>query len=126
MQVVSSRLFWRVAAVQVALTGGLFGILAVTVPHHFFDNWGFVVGPLFWVACSLITGRVFSLPILFSLFCAAAGGVAGTLVGLALGHPVGIVAGVAVFAACAAGYDRGAPDEAQPRGESPATDVAQG
>jgi len=123
---VSSRLFWRVAAVQVALTGGLFAVLAVTVPHRFFKSWGIVVGPLIWIACSLITGRVFALPLLFSLFCAAAGGVAGTLVGLVFGHPAGIVAGVAVFAACASGYDRGESDEPQRRGESPAADIAQG
>ena len=126
MQGVSSRLFWRVAAFQVAITGVLFAILAITVPHHFFDDWGIVVGPLLWIGCSLVTGRVFALPVLFTLFCAAAGGVAGTLVGLVFGHPVGIVAGVGVFAACASGYDHGATDDAHPRRESTAPDVAQG
>jgi hypothetical protein len=105
MQPVNSRIFWRAAAVQAALTGGLFAILAVTVRHHFFADWGIVVGPVIWIGCSLIAGRLLGLPVAFSLFCAAAGGVAGTLVGLVFGHPVGIVAGVGVFAACAGGYE---------------------
>ena len=103
----SSRLFWRAAGIQIALTGVLFVILLVAVPHHFFEDWGFVVGPIIWVACSLATGRVLRLPVRFTLFCAAASGVAGTLAGLVFGHEVGIVAGVGVFAACCAGY----PDE---------------
>jgi hypothetical protein len=104
---VNSKTFWRAAAIQAVLTGGLFAILAVTVEHDFFEeDWGIVVGPVIWIACSLVAGRLLGLPVAFSLFCAAAGGVAGTLVGLVFGHPVGIVAGIAVFAACAAGYER--------------------
>jgi hypothetical protein len=122
---VSSRLFWRAAAIQTALTGGLFVILLVTVPHHFFDDWGFVVGPLLWVGCSLAAGRLLGMPILFTLFCAAAGAVAGTLVGLVFGHPVGIVAGIAVFAASAAGYEPpGSHEPPRAREESRAADVA--
>jgi len=123
---VNSRLFWRAAAIQVALTGGLFVVLAVTVPHHFFDNWGIVVGPLIWVGCSLVTGRLIHLPLTFALFCAAAGGVAGTLAGLVFGHPVGIVAGVGVFAACASGYGRPGSEEPHPRKDSHAADIARG
>jgi hypothetical protein len=105
MRGVSSSLFWRAAAIQTLLTGGLFAILAVTVKHHFFEDWGIVVGPVIWIGCSLLSGRLLGLPVVYSLFCAAAGGVAGTLAGLVFGHPVGIVGGVGVFAACAAGYE---------------------
>ena len=101
----NSKRFWRAAVIQTLLTGGLFALLAVTVKHHFFEDWGIVVGPVIWIACSLISGRLLGLPVAYSLFCAAAGGVAGTLVGLVFGHPVGIVGGVGVFAACAAGYE---------------------
>ena len=86
-----------------------FAILAVTVSHGFFEDYGFAVGPLLWVACALVSGRVLGLPLRFSLFCAAAGGVAAGLVLLVFGHEVGIVAGIGVFAACASGYERPAP-----------------
>ena len=101
----NSRLFWRAAGVQIALAGVLFVILLVTVPHHFFEDWGFAVGPVLWVGCSLVTGRILRLPLGFALFCAAAGGVAAVLVLLVLGHEVGIVAGIGVYAACASGYE---------------------
>jgi uncharacterized membrane protein YccC len=83
----------------------------VTVSHDFFDDYGFAVGPVLWLACSLVTARLLRLPLPFALFCAAAGGVAATLVLLVAGHEVGIVVGIAVFAACAAGYE--APAERQ-------------
>jgi hypothetical protein len=83
-----------------------FAILAITVSRHFFEDWGFAVGPVLWVGCSLVSGRLLGLPVGFTLFCAAAGGVAAVLVLLVFGHEAGIVAGVAVFAACASGYER--------------------
>ena len=102
----SSRLFWRAAAIQLVVVAIPFALLAIALPHHFFKDWGFAVGPLLWVVCSLATGRLLRLPATFSLFCAAAGGVAAVLVMLVFGHEVGIVAGIAVFAACASGYER--------------------
>ena len=97
--------FWRAALLQLIVVAIPFAILAVTVPHDFFEDYGFAVGPLLWIACSLVTGRLLRLPLAFSLFCAAAGGVAAVLVLLVFGHEVGIVAGIAVFAACASGYE---------------------
>ena len=110
----NSRVFWRAAALQLVVVAVPFAILAVTVSHKFFDDYGFAVGPLLWVACSLLTGRILGLPLQFSVFCATAGGVATVLVLLVFGHAVGIVAGIAVFAACASGYDG-------PRGEQVGT-----
>ena len=62
------------------------------------------------MACSLVTGRIIGLPLQFALFCAAASGVVTVLVLLVFGHEVGIVAGIGVFAACASGYERPAPE----------------
>ncbi len=110
----SSRQFWRAALIQLAVVAVPFAILAVTVSHHFFEDWGFVVGPILWVACSLVTARLLGLPLGFGLFCAAAGGVAAVLVLLVFGHEIGIVAGIGVFAACASGYQRPVtPDRAE-------------
>src|SRR2546423_5581883 len=99
---VSSRVFWRAAAIQLVVVAIPFAILAVTLSHGFFDDYGFAVGPLLWVACSLVSGRILGLPLQYSVFCAAAGGVATVLVLLVFGHEVGIVAGVAGFSPSAA------------------------
>jgi hypothetical protein len=105
----TARGFWRAAAVQLVVVAVPFAILAVTVSHGFFEDYGFAVGPVLWLACSLVSGRLLRLPLRFALFCAAASGVATVLVLLVFGHEVGIVAGIAVFAACASGYERPAP-----------------
>jgi hypothetical protein len=103
---VNSRDFWRAAIVQAVLVAALFGILvALPLSKDFFDDWGIVVGPLSWIVCSLVTGRILGLPLSLTAFAAAAGGVAGTLVGLAASHIVALPIAVAVFAASCAGYD---------------------
>jgi hypothetical protein len=111
---VNSGRFWRAALLQLIVVAIPFAILAITVSHDFFEDYGFAVGPILWVACSLVTGRLLGLPLAFSLFCAAAGGVAAVLVLLVFGHEVGIVAGIAVFAACASGYERPAQSSDAP------------
>jgi hypothetical protein len=103
---VDTRLFWRAAAIQAVLVGALFALLAVALSDDFFDDWGVVVGPLAWIACSLGTGRLLRLPLPFTAFCALAGGIAGTLVALAIDHIPGAAVAVLVFAASCGGYER--------------------
>jgi hypothetical protein len=109
MSGVSSRLFWRAAAIQAALVGALFVVLALALPHSFFESWGIVVGPLAWVVCSLGTGRILRLPLPLIALAAAASGVAATLVGLAVSHLVSLPAAIGVFAAACAGYPSSTP-----------------
>ena len=101
----SSERFWRAFAIQGALVGALFVGLALALDEDFFEDYGFVVGPLIWVACSLITGRLLGLPIAYTLFCALAGAVAGVVVELAGPHWAAVGAAVGVFAASVSGYD---------------------
>ena len=102
----STRLFWRAAGVQLLLVAIVFGVLvALPLGDEFFEDYGLVVGPVAWLVCSLLTGRILSLPLDLTLFAAAAGGVAGTLVGLVTSHIVGLIVGVAVFGASCAGYE---------------------
>jgi hypothetical protein len=105
---VNTGLFWRVLAVQTAAVAVLFAILGLSLPHDFFEDWGWLVGPVAWFACSLVTGRVLSLPLGFVLFAALAGGVALTIVLLVTSHWAGLVAGVLVFSASCAGFEPGA------------------
>jgi hypothetical protein len=115
---VNSGRFWRAALIQAIVVAIPFAILALTLSDDFFEDWGVVSGPVVWLACSLVTGRLLRLPVVFTLFCAAAGGVAGALVMLVAGHTFGLLVAIAVFAASAAGYE--APGEPSDAGE-PAT-----
>jgi hypothetical protein len=82
-----------------------FAILALALDESFFEDWGWLVGPVIWLACSAITGRILSLPLAYVLFSAVAGGVAGLIVMLVATHWAGMVAALLVFAASCGSYD---------------------
>jgi hypothetical protein len=103
---VHQGLFWRSLLVQALIVGALFGLLLLLpLDKEFFRDYGFAIGPVSWLGCSLVTARLLSLPVGLALFAALAGGVAGTLVGLVAGHGPGLVISLLVFAASCAGYD---------------------
>jgi predicted anti-sigma-YlaC factor YlaD len=109
---VSSRLFWLSLGVQVAAVAAFSGVLiALPLSDDFFEDWGFLVGPLAWIGCSLVTARVLSLPVGYVLFAALAGGVAGTIVLLVTSHWPGVAAGLLVFAASCGSYQPEAEGE---------------
>ena len=86
--------------------GALFALLLLLpLDESFFRDYGFVIGPLSWTGCSLVTARLLSLPPGLALFAAVAGGIAGALVGVVAGHGPGLIAGLLVFAASCGGYD---------------------
>ena len=102
--------FWKALAVQGVTVGALFALLAVLLSDDFFEDYGWVAGPLAWLGCSLLTARVLSLPTSIALFSALAGGVAGGIVMFVASHVPGMIAALLVFAASCASYD----SEAEP------------
>ena len=102
----NQRIFWRSLVVQALIVGALFALLlALPLDEDFFEDYGFAIGPVAWLACSLATARMLSLPAGLALFAALAGGVAGGLVGLVAGHAVGLGVALLVFAASCGGHD---------------------
>jgi len=121
---VNVRLFWKALVVQAVVVAIPFTILGLTFDRDFFEDYGFVVGPVAWLACAAVTARVLSLPLGYVLFSALAGGVAGAIVLLAATHLAGIAVALLVFAASCASYDPEA--EAQARREWEAERAAKG
>jgi hypothetical protein len=101
----NARLFWKAFVVQLIVVAIPFAILGLILSHDFFEDWGWMVGPVIWLACSLVTGRILSLPVTYVLFSAVAGGVAGLLVMLATSHTPGLVAALLVFSASCGSYE---------------------
>jgi hypothetical protein len=101
----NARLFWKALIVQAVVIAIPFAILALALDDDFFDDWGWLVGPVVWLACSAVTGRILALPLAYVLFSAVAGGVAGLLVTLATSHLPGLLAALLVFAASCGSYD---------------------
>jgi hypothetical protein len=112
---VNTGLFWRALAVQ-ALAVTVLALVLVALPlgDDFFEDYGFVAGPLAWLLASLITAQVLSLPAALALFSAVAGGVAGTIVMLVASHWPGLVAGLLVFAASCGAAGRETAEPASP------------
>jgi hypothetical protein len=93
----------RAAGLQLLLVGVLFAVLALTVPHSFFEDNGAIVGPLAWIGCSLATGLILKLSIGRTALAALVGGAIAGLVGIAVDHVISLPVAIAVFAAvCAA------------------------
>jgi hypothetical protein len=83
-------LFLKSLAVQALAVAIVFGaLIALPLGKDFFKDYGWVTGPVAWIACSLVTARVLSIPAGLVLFAALAGGVAGALV--ALSHRIQLV-----------------------------------
>jgi hypothetical protein len=113
----NTALLPRAAGIQLLLVGALFAVLALTVPHSFFEDHGAVVGPLAWVGCSLVTGRILRLTLARTALAALAGGVIAGGVGALVEHVISLPVAIAVFAlVCAAELpprrDRSAPERA--------------
>jgi hypothetical protein len=89
---------WRAALVQLLAVAVLSVALAVVLPHSFFDDWGWIAGPVSWMLCAAFTARLLALPLLPTLAGAVLAGlpsVAAVLLGL---HWAGAVLAVGLFA----------------------------
>jgi hypothetical protein len=110
---VNVRLFWKSLVVQALVVGVPFVLLGLALDESFFQDWGWVAGPVVWLACAAVTARILSIPAGYVLFSAVAGGVAGAIVFLVASHWAGMLAGLLVFAASCGSYDPEAEAEAQ-------------
>lgn len=102
-----SSTLWRAAAVQAGGVAILSIALAALLPHSFFENWGWLVGPGAWVLCAFFTARVLSLPLGMTMLGAALAGVPSLLAVLAGLHWMGAVVAIGVFALWCARLPRG-------------------
>jgi hypothetical protein len=106
----NTALLPRAAGLQLLLIGVLFGVLALTVPHSFFEDHGAVVGPLAWFGCSLGTGLILRLSLARTALAALAGGLTAGAVGALVEHVISLPVAIAVFAlVCAAEPRRAQP-----------------
>ena len=92
-------ILWRAAAAQVLLVAAISLILALALPHSFFDDWGWLTGPAAWLACAAITGWALRLPVRGVMLGAVLAGIPSAVAVLAGVHWLGVAIAVAGFAA---------------------------
>jgi hypothetical protein len=96
--------FWRVALVQLVAVVVLALVLGVVFSHGFFEDWGWLVGPIVWLGCAALTARVVGIDRTFALVGAVLAGLISALAVLIGVHWLGVVVAVGLFAAwCARG-----------------------
>ncbi len=89
---------WRAALLQLAAVALLSVALGLALPHSFFEDWGWIAGPVSWMVCAALTARVLSLPLGPALLGAILAGLPSLLAVLVGLHWAGAVLAVAVFA----------------------------
>jgi hypothetical protein len=94
----NTSVLWRSALVQLVAVGVLSVILAILLPHSFFDTWGWVTGPVAWMLCAALTARVLDLPLKSTLIGALVAGIPSVICVLIGAHTVGEVLAIIVFA----------------------------
>ena len=111
-------LFARAALVQTLLVAALFAVLvALPLDEDFFEDYGWISGPVAWVTCAAIAAWILKLTAGRALIAAVAGGTAGAVVGVTLHHTAGLVVAVGVFAAVCAAYGNEAAQLRKPTTE---------
>ena len=92
-------ILWRAAAAQVLLVAAISLILALALPHSFFDDWGWLTGPAAWLVCAAITAWALRLPVRGVMLGAVLAGIPSAVAVLAGVHWLGVAIAVAAFAA---------------------------
>jgi hypothetical protein len=99
MAAMDRSVLWRAAVAQLVAVASLSLLLALTLPHSFFDAWGWVTGPLAWLACAGLTAWALKLEVRGALLGAVLAGVPSALAVVAGIHWLGVAIAIAAFAA---------------------------
>jgi hypothetical protein len=93
----SAGTFWRSALVQLVAVAALSAVLGLALSHDFFEDWGWLVGPLAWMACAALTALMVRLPWAATLAGAALAGIPSAVAVLLELHWLGAALAVVLF-----------------------------
>ena len=88
----------RAGALQAAAVALLSIVLALALPHSFFEDWGWLSGPTAWLLCALFTATVLALPRGPALLGAVLVGLPSILAVIVGVHWLGALIAVILFA----------------------------
>jgi hypothetical protein len=105
------EILWRVAVIQALAIVVVSLALAIVFSHGFFEDWGWLVGPLAWLGCARFTAWAIGLPPAPVLLRALLAGIPSLLFVLLGSHWLGAAVAIALFAAACAQLPRPAASE---------------
>ena len=98
MSEIDRPLALRAGLIQLAGVASISIVLAIALPHSFFEDWGWLSGPSAWVVCSLITATALRLPLGMTMLGAILAGLPSLLAVIAGLHWLGALLAIALFA----------------------------
>lgn len=93
----SLQTFWRAASIQFFAVLLLAGALGAALPRGFFEDWGWITGPLSWLLCAAITSWFVRLPVKLVLLGAVLAGLPSLLAVLVGLHWAGALLAIVLF-----------------------------
>jgi len=87
----------KAVLLQVAAVAVLAVALALALPDSFFESWGWLSGPVGWLACAALTARVLSLPLVGALTGAVLAGLPSAIAVVAGVHWLGALIAAVLF-----------------------------
>jgi hypothetical protein len=107
---------WRAALLQGVAVAVVAVVLAVSLPHSFFEAAGWAAGPGAWAACAALCAVVLRLPFVPVLVGAAVAGLPSLVTVLLGAHWLGVPVAIVVFGLwCGRLAARGRTARARPR-----------
>ena len=88
----------RAAGVQLLAVAVLALATGLSLPHSFFEDWGWVAGPAAWILASALTARILRLDMRHALVGAALAGVPSAAATIAGQHALGALLAIIAFA----------------------------
>jgi hypothetical protein len=95
---VDRRIALRAGLIQIVAVAIVAVILALALPHSFFEEWGWLSGPAAWLACAALTARMLGLPAVAAIVGAALAGIPSLLAVVAGVHWLGALIAAVLFA----------------------------
>jgi hypothetical protein len=107
------RMTVRAGLGQAAAVAAVSVVLAIALPHSFFEDWGWLAGPGAWLLCAALVARVLRLPVAAALLGAVLAGLPSVLAVVAGVHWLGAAVAVVLWALWCGrlAVDRGLPAE---------------
>jgi len=87
----------KAVVIQVAAVAVVAIVLAILLPKSFFENWGWLSGPVAWIGCAAVTARLLGLPLIGALTGAVLAGIPSLIAVVAGVHWLGALIAAVAF-----------------------------